>query len=100
MTSSSVSVMVAKSSNTSVPTAVVRTVWCGAPAINQASAEVDQDGEGSHTAHATGGCGGEPQPDGIVAIADRQRVDLQGGGRRGDAGTHLEHVRTEDALAA
>ena len=47
MMSSSVSVMVAKSSHTSTPTAVVITVWWAAPAVSQAVAEVRESGSGS-----------------------------------------------------
>ena len=57
MTSSSVRAISAKSSNASIPTAVVSTVWCAPPAVSQASALVRKSGRGSHTARATGRCG-------------------------------------------
>src|SRR4029078_12041246 len=57
ITDNSVPVIVAKSSSSSVPTAVLSTVWCGAPAISHVSAATDQLGRGSQTAHATGSFG-------------------------------------------
>src|SRR5699024_2821407 len=54
MIASSRSPMVARSSQTSRPTAVVITVWWAAPAVSQHSAEVAKSGAGSQTAQATG----------------------------------------------
>ena len=57
ITSSSVRAISAKSRQTSMPTAVVMTVWCAAPAASQHAADVAKSGAGFHTARPTGSLG-------------------------------------------
>ena len=67
-----------------MPYCVVRTVWCGPPAISHASAEVARSGFGFHTARATGSRGSGSsgstsstsfgdQPEAVAEVEDRRR---------------------------
>src|SRR3954464_11360807 len=57
MTRSSTPVMIAKSRITSMPSWLVITVWCAAPAVSHAVAEVRKSGAGFQTALPTGSFG-------------------------------------------
>ena len=54
ISASSVPVISARSPRCSSVSAVDSTVWCGPPAVSQASVEVRRSGAGRHTARATG----------------------------------------------
>ena len=86
MSSSSVPAISARSVSSSAPTAWDSTVWCGPPAVSQASADVARSGAGRQTARATGSLGSgssggddldlvgdEPEPVTQVAQAEHDR---------------------------